>query len=76
MNSFSQIHSGDSEFKRSFSRNKAIRILSLTSPNLLKKEFLGKIKTRKFFFLFLELKPPLRFGRGWGRPSVWKREGF
>ena len=52
MNSFSQTHSGESEFKKRFSGNKSIRILSLTSSNLLQKEFLGKIKTRKnFFFL-------------------------
>lgn len=75
MNSFSQIRSGDSEFKKSFSGIKAIRILSLTSPNLLIKNFLEKLKPEIFSF-FLGLKPPLRFGRGWRWLSVWKREGF
>ena len=63
MNSFSQIHSGDSEFKKSFSGNKAICILSLTSPNLLKRNFLEKLKPEVFFFL------------SWIKTSfeIWKR---
>lgn len=48
MNSFSQIRSGDSEFKK-FQWEQAIRILSaLHKPTY--KEFLGKIKTRNLFF--------------------------
>ena len=49
MNPLNQTHSGDSEFKKGFIANKAICILSLISPNLLKRNCLEKLKPETFF---------------------------